>query len=209
MFAAIGVVAHSSRRAEAEKLAVTVKADFASFDNGTLGCDGNHDHVQHHLSHLPSTWSVILEDDAQPVPNFRHHIDQALTMSPTPIVSFYLGRQRPPHWQKRIPQALSNAYEDEASWVISTHLLHAVGYAIRTEHLPSLLDHLSARPVDEHISGWAKRFGHTIAYTVPSLVDHADWPTIVDHPDMQPRTPGRTAWDYGTRDTWNTTTVTL
>lgn len=203
----IGIVAHTSRSTQAQQLARHVNADFLSIDNGVLGCDDNHEAVQHYLANLPSTWSVVLEDDAQPVDNFREQIEAALPMSPSPIVSFYLGRKRPPHWQGRIKRALTNV--DDASWLIATHLLHAVGYAIRTELLPSLLAHTSTLPVDQHIGHWARYHGHTIAYTNPSLIDHADLPTIVEHPDGEPRTAGRTAWNVGTRHHWTSQTVTI
>ncbi len=205
----IGIVAHTSRAAAAKKLAAATNADYLSVDDGTLGAEGNHRATQTHLAGIPTTWTVILEDDAQPIDGFRHHLEQALLMAPSPIVSLYLGRQRPPHWQKRIAAAVAEANTTSASWIISGHLLHAVGYAIRTHLLPSLLAHHSPRPVDEHITSWAKQYGHTVAYTVGSLVDHADWPTIVAHRDRQPRRPGRTAWQLGGRNEWTTRAVTL
>jgi hypothetical protein len=205
----IGIVAHTSRSTQAKQLGRQVKSDFVSIDNGVMGCDENHYTVQRHLAALPSTWSIILEDDAVPVNDFRAQAEQALIMAPSPIVSFYLGRRRPPHWQGRIGNAVAQATHDQATWIVGTHLLHAVGYAIRTELLPSLLDHHSPRPSDEHITGWAQRFGHTISYTWPSLVDHADVPTIVEHPDGQPRPAGRKAWHTGSREHWTTKAVTL
>lgn len=205
----IGVVGHLTRSQQAKDLARQVKADFVSIDNGVLGCDGNHAMVQEHLTNLPSTWSVVLEDDAIPVDDFREQLTAALPMSPSPIVSLYLGKQRPPHWQRRISTAIAKAQHDDAPWIISTYLLHAVGYAIKTELLDSLLDHTSTQPSDQHITGWAKRYGYTISYTAPSLVNHADLPTIVDHPDGQLRTPGRTAWMYGGRHDWTSKAVTL
>lgn len=206
---AIGVVAHTTRSEQAKALSKAVTADFISIDNGLLGCDDNHEHVQHHLANLPATWSVILEDDAVPIPDFREQAQAALVMAPSPIVSFYLGRRRPPHWQNRIATALAQAQEVDAHWVVSTHLLHAVGYAIRTELLPSLLQHTTARPVDEHIGHWARHYGHTISYTHGSLVDHDDGPTIVQHQDGQPRHPGRKAWTVGGHDRWTTESVAL
>lgn len=205
----IGIVAHTLRAGEAKHLAKTVKADFISIDNGILGCDDNHHTVQHHLAALPSTWSVILEDDAQPVPNFRTHLTHCLPMSPSPIVSFYMGRSKPQHWQHRYRKALAHAKAADASWIQSTHLLHAVGYAIRTELIPYLLDHSTNLPVDQHIGHWARYHGHTIAYTYPSLVDHADTETLVDHPDGQPRPKGRKAHLVGEREQWTTTSVPL
>jgi len=191
-------------------LARTVKADLVSIDNGVMGCDDNHDLVQHHLAALPSTWSVILEDDADPVEGFRTQLRDALTMAPAPIVSLYLGRLRPPWAQHGAAAATEAADTEHADWIISTHLLHAVGYAIKTELLPSLLDYITPLPIDQHITRWAQSRGHTIAYTWPSLVDHADHPTVItQHPDGQPRTPGRIAWKTAPHPSWSTRSVTL
>ena len=205
----IGIVAHTSRVQAAKQLHRTTKADFISIDNGMMGCDDNHETVQHHLAALPSTWSVVLEDDAQPIDDFRHQLHAALVMAPSPIASLYLGKKRPPHWQKRIATALAEADQSNANWIIGTHLLHAVGYAIKTELLPNLLRHTTELPVDQHISSWARSHGHLISYCIPSLIDHADGPTVVNHPDKQPRRPGRKAWTVGTRERWTSDAVML
>lgn len=206
---ALGVVGHESRRERAKTLARFVGAKYFSVDDGTLGCDDNHAVVQGRLSTLPTTWSVVLEDDAVVPGDLQHQLLRALPMSPSPIVSLYLGRMRPPHWQNRIVAAIAHATNADASWIVSTHLLHAVGYAIRTDLLDSLLDHVTLLPVDQHIGNWARRFGHTIAYAWPSLIDHADLPTVVEHPDGQTRRPGRTAWRTGIRESWTTRSVTM
>lgn len=206
----IGVVAHTSRLAQAEHLADQVGATILSVDDGLLGCDDNHEQVQSLLATKPATWSVILEDDALPVEGFNDQLAQALTLSPSPIVSLYLGRLRPPQYQSAIEAATEAATLDNADWIISTHLFHAVGYAIRTELLPSLLNHLTPLPVDQHITTWAQQYGHTIAYTWPSLIDHHDGPTVItQHPDQEPRTPGRTAWNTAAHPTWSTRSVTV
>lgn len=208
-YIAIGIVGHVSRSEQVQHLRETISADVLSIDDGDMGCDANHDHVAQSLSWINSTWSVIVEDDAQPVSDFRAQLEEALVMAPTPVVSLYLGKLRPPHWQRRIATAVREAGRKDARWIVGTGLLHAVGYAIKTNLLPSLLTHTSTRPVDEHITNWARTYGHLVSYTFPSLVDHMDGPTIVDHPDGKPRKPGRTAWTTGTREQWNTNAVTL
>lgn len=207
----IGVVAHALRAKQAQALTRKVGADFISIDtNGLMGCDGNHEAVQRHLAALPSAFSVVLEDDAVPIDGFRDQLNEALLMAPTPIVSLYLGRLRPPWAQDGIQAAIGQAQDEAADWIIGTHLLHAVGYAIKTELLPSLLNYPpTPLPVDQHISRFAQTYGHLISYAFPSLVDHADLPTIVEHPDGQPRTPGRVAWQTGAHPNWSTRSVTM
>lgn len=201
----IGVVAHTARAAESTLLARMVCADFVSVDNGILGCDGNHVAVQTHLAGLPARWAVVLEDDAVVVPDFRVQLAAALEVAPAPVVSLYLGRLRPPQYQRQVVQAVARANSVDASWIVGRRMLHAVGYAIRTDVLGSLLNFESRLPADERVSAWAGG----VAYCWPSLVDHADLPTVVQHRDRQPRPPGRTAYRVGGRDVWTERSVPL
>lgn len=175
-----------------------VRADFVSVDNGVLGCDANHVAVQRHLSALPADWYVVLEDDAVVVPDWRRQVAAALEVAPQPVVSLYLGRLRPPQFVSQVVRAVGCANSADASWIVGRRMLHAVGYAIRADLLASLNDFDSALPADERLSAW--RSG--VAYCWPSLVDHADLPTVVRHRDGQPRQPGRTAYRVGGRDVW-------
>lgn len=204
----VGIVGHTTRSRHAEALARSV-GGFVAVDNGTLGCDRNHLSVLERLEHTPSTWAVVLEDDAAITPDFKAQLRQALPLAPSGLVSLYLGRQRPPQYQASIAAAVEEADAQDASWIISSRLFHAVGYAIKTSLLPSLLDFASHLPIDEHISAWAQLHGHVASYAWPSLVDHADMPTIVAHRDGEPRPPGRVAWRTGSRETWTTAAVSL
>lgn len=201
----IGIVNHISR----SDPPAADYADFISTDDGTLGCTANHLHVLRYLAKYPTSYTVVLEDDAIPADDFTDQLHKLLPMAPSPIVSLYMGKKRPPHWELRKAAALSEAHAVGASWIISTHLLHAVGYAIRTDLIPSLLQHSSRKPIDEHITDWAKRYGHLTSYTYPSVVDHQDGETTFTHQDRQPRQPGRKAWAFGTRTTWTTEAVIL
>jgi hypothetical protein len=207
---ALGIVAHTSRATQAKQLARTIRADFISFDSANLlGCDGNHRVVQQHLGALGADWAVIVEDDAEPIPRFREQLAAALEVAPSPIVSAYLGQSRPRQWQRRVKDAIDRANQAGAHWIRGDALLHAVAYCVRTELLAGLLQHQSRLPVDQHATSYARLHGHSVAYTVGSLCDHADGPTLFDHPDGHPRPPGRKAWQLGGHDTWNTCTVTL
>ena len=201
----VGVVGHTSRVSEAKLLARMVCADFVSVDNGVMGCDANHVAVQQHLAALPGDWAVVLEDDAVVVAGFRVQLAAALEVAPEPVVSLYLGRQRPPQYQRQVVQAVGRANLVDANWIVGRRMLHAVGYAIRCDVLGSLLDFDPPLPSDERLSAWCDR----VAYCWPSLVDHADLPTVVAHPDGQARPPGRVAYRVGGRDAWNDTSVDL
>lgn len=203
----IVVVAHHTRAAQAVDLAAAVSADATLFDDGTLGAAGNHRRAwDWHTDNTTSGWAVVLEDDAIPVTDFAEHLDDALDYAPADIVSLYLGRSRPPHWQGRIAEATDTADRTFAAWILGTHLLHAVAVAARAELAPVMAQwtRYLAEPVDGR-----EVFGHTVAYTWPSLVDHADGPPVADHADRSPRTQPRTAWRTGTPPTSWTGAVPL
>lgn len=205
---ALGVVGHSARLDMVDHMLEMVRADVVSVDDGTFGCEGNHRRVWGRLAaeHPRSSWSVVLEDDAQPVDNFDAQIEAALRTAPTPIVSLYLGRVRPVKCQTDIAAAVARDYD--AHWFVSNRLMHAVGVAIRTPLVDDMLSWTSrppviGRPIDEAVSRWATARRLQIAYTWPSLVEHADTPTVIArHQDGAPRPPGRRAWRAGGRSKW-------
>lgn len=184
-------------------------AAYLSMDSGQLGCKANHLRCWRYLARKASDFSLVLEDDAVLTSGFTDQLHSALDNAPTPVVSLYLGRQRPRQFQDRIAAATQQAEVQDASWIIGNHLLHAVAVAIRTDLLPSLLGRVTDLPIDHHISVWARQHRHQISYSWPSLVDHQDGPTLVNHPDGSPRTPGRTAWRTGTRTSWTSRSVEL
>lgn len=202
----IGVVGHVSRLPMAQQLAGKVCAQYVSIDDGTLGCSGNHLKVWATLAERnpDAEWLCVLEDDAIPCTNFRHQLNQALAVAPTPIVSLYLGTGFPTQWQRFIRAAVAKADTDNATWIASTDLLHAVGYAIHTNLIPDMLTHTNATlPIDQAISAWARRNKHQVAYTWPSLVDHHDGqPAITHRHDGRPRNKPRKAWRHGTHEHW-------
>jgi hypothetical protein len=204
------VVAHEARIVAATELAHALGA-VITVDDGSLGAEANHLIAWEATGTAESEWSLVVEDDALPVPGFLEQAEQALAVAPTPIVSFYLGKTKPKAWQHRIAQAVAHADMADAHWIDTHYLLHAVAVAMRTELREDWLATAPTLdfPIDQRLSEWARMRGHRIAYTLPSLVEHADWPTLVQHRDRQPRTEARIAWRTGTRDSWNRITVTI
>ena len=211
----IGIVAHTKRATQTHILMDQVQAAYTNIDDGTLGCDDNHRHVwQWLLQNTTDEWCIVLEDDALPVEGFINQAHQALTVAPSPVISFYLGRHHIPEleWEQRKQQAIARADQADAHFITSNHLLHAVAIAVRTDHIAPMLRHLNSvpiLPIDEAITHWIQNTGQDISYTWPSLADHADQPTLFRHRDKLPRPPGRIAYRTGTHTTWTDRAVTM
>lgn len=216
---AIGIVAHQARSANAHQLMEDAGAVRMSMSNGTLTCNDNHKLVLKRLSKYDTAWTCVLEDDAQLCDNWAENLQQALSLAPGPVVSFYLGTNLPAWYQpKTSPNAVplqplirkAIAKAGDACWITSPCLFHAVGYAIRTELIADLLATIDTNmSIDKAISNWAEANSHTVAYTNPSLVQHRDEPTLVKHRDGMPRTQPRVAHQHGAPTQWNATTVKL
>ncbi|WP_280365921.1 hypothetical protein [Nocardia wallacei] len=208
---AFGVVAHTARRPAAELLAAQLGA-YLSVDDGTLGAVGNHRHVWEVLVDAPARWVCVVEDDAVPVTDFGDQLAAALAAAPSPVVSLYLGRSRPPGWtQRQVRSAVDAADSVGACWVMADRMLHAVGVCLRANLVRDMLTHTrhvrKLVPVDQRFDRWLRLRKLRVAYSVPSLVDHRDGPTLIEHPDGQPRTEPRTAWRTGGRAAWTSLTV--
>lgn len=210
----IGIVGHVARLGMAQALAGTTGAEFVSIDDGTFGAEGNHRRVWRHLAQYGDPWGIVLEDDAVPVPDFRTQALNALAAAPTDIVSFYLGH--PEHWswypQRRtlLTEAGAEADRVDAHWIVTREILHGVAIAVRTHLIEDMLNHTaqSTLPIDYAIRQWCRDTNRDIAFTWPSLADHADTPTLIKHADGKPRTKARKAWRTGKLGIWTTKAVT-
>lgn len=210
----IAIVAHTTRTNQATQLAHTTNAQHINIDDGTLGCDNNHKTVlrwHHNQPHQPDDWCVVLEDDAQPIPDFNNQLDAALAAAPTPLVNLYLGTNYPPHYQAAIKKALAKAQRNQSNWLISNTFIHTVAYAIKYHLLASLIGYETTLPIDQHINHWANHPTNRwlTTYTHPSLVDHLDGDSIIHHADGVPRDKPRHAWTVGGRPFWTDITTQL
>ncbi|QZE10549.1 glycosyltransferase [Mycobacterium phage ScoobyDoobyDoo] len=227
---AVAVVAHPDRQRDMAP-ALREVADRCFIDDGRLGAGRNHLRAWRYLARQDSEWGVVLEDDALPVDGFSEQLTKALRVAPTPVVSLYLGRTRPPHRQHSINRALGMISVDgvDPHWLVSPYLLHHVGVAIHTDQIESLIEYMpwhlrTQTPPDEILSRWVQRGPKCqVSYTWPSLVDHNDeLPSVItsrtttlvdgmlaelygvpDERDKDDPRLKRVAWRTGTRETWN------
>lgn len=218
----VGIVAHATRHERAERLADAVGAGFITVDQGGLGPGRNHENCYEWLAEENCPWSVVLEDDASPVKNFRLQLDQVLRAAPTPLVSLYLGRGRPAQYQPSIAQVIAN----DSHFFLGDELLHHVGVAIRTPLIPGMLKYIrndldyydKKLPIDEAIGRWARSLNMKVSYCHPSIVNHAhELPTVIKRHLSQHKTETgkrgrkviRKAWAFGSRQNWNSTSIVI
>ena len=184
------VVAHHSRLDQAYGLAGRVGAAHVSVDYESRGARWGHlQALKWASARRERVW--ILEDDALAPHDFKERAAEWGQRFPTDLVSGYLGRKRPPQYQGLIRAKLAAADARGLDWITLPALVHGVCYSLPAGASGRVLRSLPRGAVDFAIgSAWGK----PPVYTVPSLVDHADGPTVEKHPDGEKRKPGRTAW---------------
>jgi len=196
----IGVVADLRRGEMGAELAEKVQADHLSIDTEGLGCTWNHSTMWRTHAENPADFCLVLEDDAVPVDGFRDQLAAALAEAPAGIVSLYLGRGYID--DRRTENFLRRAEVLDTNWIV-THgrIMHAVALAVRSDLITELVDNLPTgkQPFDRALSMWTRRRGHQIAYSWPSLVDHADHPSLVTRYNRSERR----AWRTGVREDWH------
>jgi len=208
----IGVVSHISRQGMGDSLVDRVCADLIYRDQtcppSIAGCAGNHARVLKDLHRMatPGEWSVVLEDDAIPVENFRNELKRALLKCDGELVGLYLGTGNPSGaTQQSICPAVIECLGRDASWIVAKWFISTVGYAVHSSRLASLVAALPdmSGPVDNRINEWSQTEGVETWYCQPSLVDHHDESSTIT--SFMPYR--RQAHRFGARDDWNRRTV--
>lgn len=212
MSIAVGIVAHTSRAQTARVLRRNTGAVAMNVDDGTLGCEKNHIVVLRALMYRHVDWIILLEDDAVPVDNFRFHVKRALSYAPAPIVGLYLGCGNPSgEAGRQSGLAARTAVEQNLAWIMGDALIGSVGYAVRIRLVEPMANAIALRgeELPLRVSRWAQSRNLDVAYTAPSLVDHADGEPADCSLGQSPRRSERRAWDHGTRTDWDTEAVPL
>lgn len=191
------VVGHTLRYEAATELARQLNAGL-SIDDGRLGTYKNHRRALLAGAESGASHVCILEDDAVPVENFVEHVERAAEAMPNDLIGLYVGKSRPQ--PELVEHAVRRAEETGASWLHSLSLLWGVSYLVPSHAVPALVAAADIRQLtpyaDRRIGrAWRASQGRPIYYTWPSLVDHADGPSITNEHGQ--REPGRVAHRVG------------
>lgn len=184
------VVGHHSRRTQADALATSLQAHLL-IDEGDNGANWNHRRALEWAA-AQLCRVVVVEDDAELVPNFLTQVEGWLRRYPDSLVSFYLGTGRPPQYQMQIAERLIVADKTRADFITLPRLIHGVCYSVPRQHIERVLVRWDTRKPADYAVGDA--YAGNVIYPCWSLVDHADGNPVESHPDGSPRTERRRAW---------------
>jgi hypothetical protein len=197
----IVIMAHPKRRARAESLREAVGGGVIVFDHGAgewaTGEAAWREGALWDASHV-----LVLQDDAEPAEGFVPALHRAVTSVPDSPISLYLGRVKPTRWAQNVSMAVGEAVATDAHWIRASHLLHGVGIVLPRKWITPMLDYCEMFPnvaYDQRIGQYLRRMRNkSTFYTWPSLVDHADVPSLVRHnDDHRIGTDGRVAYRVG------------
>lgn len=184
------IVAHHSRIMIAERLASNLNAKIF-FDESNHGANWNHKRAIDYLA-TNNQSGIIIEDDAIPCKNFKAESQRWISRFSTKIISFYLGKGRPPQYQHFIKKSINNSIKSRLDYIEIDNLIHGVGY-----YLPSsLTKQIQANwnysmPADFAVG---RAYGKKVVYPIRSLLEHSDIESVEKHQDGQQRTEIRRAW---------------
>ena len=137
-------------------------------------------------------WHLLLQDDAVPAHHLLERLPEALDRVPRrSIVSLYLGNVRPlaMKWEK----VARRADTEGASWIVGPRCLWGVAIALPVPLIPAMVGYADRQhgiPDDMRVGRWGQRERLEVWHPWPSLVSHADAPSLTGHG------PGRTARSF-------------
>lgn len=129
---------------------------------------------------------IVIEDDAVPVIQFMEKEKYWLGEFPDDLVSFYLGVGRPPQRQTTIAHMLRDADKSGKDYIALQQLLHGVCYSLPVDMVGQVLARMNRNEAADYAIGNSLRqlTDRPIIYPVFSLVDHADLPSVEQHPSV-------------------------
>lgn len=188
------VIAHHTREQAAHTLADRLGA-VMFVDGKRRGAFWNHRRALEWA--VTQDHPVIVEDDAILCDSFEALAEEWATRFPNELLSFYLGRSRPPQYQAEIKTRLAEADADGTDWIELCQLIHGVAYTLPGALVPDVIGNLTNGPADFAIGrAWTAATGRHIIYPSVSLVDHDDVPSIEQHVDGIRARGTRRAWRF-------------
>jgi hypothetical protein len=195
---AVVVVSHPARSDAALHLAAELGGALV-VDDGR-GEWATHERALEWAAGQRASHALVVQDDAVPVPRMIDHAAAAVDAYPGGPIGLYVGRSRPRPGQ--VERAVVEAEKHGASWLEADSLLWGVATILPSGDLPGMLEWCSrsALPYDQRVGSWYRRASRPVRYTWPSLVDHADGPSLIPG---RPRREPRTAWRVGSPTSWD------
>lgn len=150
-------------------------------DNGFLGEWRNHRRALEWCRSQDATHALVLQDDAVPVDGFLDHVQEAARRRPDDLISLYVGTGRP--WAGSVLEAVEEARRSHASWLVADGPVWGVGIVWPVSCINDFLSWSELwrhrLPYDQRAHAWSQVTGRRCYYTWPSLVNHADTPSVI------------------------------
>lgn len=135
-------------------------------------------------------WHMVIQDDALVCEDLMAGLESALdVLGPEGLLSAYTGTGRPN--QNHVRKAWRHATDKGHSWMCTRSLCWGVAIIAPVKTIPDMLAWCSAKPrarktYDMRIGEYYRDvLNWRTWYTVPSLVDHRDGPSLVGHGGIQ------------------------
>lgn len=138
------------------------------WDNHYNGARWNHLRALTQPVKANVTHVVILEDDAEPVPDFNTELMTRIQQHPDDLQSMYLGTGRPVYTQQKIDRILEDLQDDSFMY---PSLFHGVCYVVPVNRIHVFQNPSPTQEADFCIG---ETWNRDIRYWKRSIVDHAD-----------------------------------
>ncbi len=191
----VHVVGHVARERQAVELAVSLGATL-HMDNGTLGVYGNHRRALTAAAESGRQSALVVEDDALPCTDLLDAAEWYAEQRPDHMLGLYVGRSKPRGLQHAIERWIAE-HDSTEQWLdapaIQRRLWWGVGYVVPTADIPNVITTAdrTCGLADLRLGAWHHR-NRRVSYPWPSLVDHADVPSVNNESIRRPT--GRVAW---------------
>lgn len=200
------IVAHPARSRQAFDLDDQLGGAYIALDVAGDGEWANHARALRWGAQQGTTHVLCIEDDALPVPDLLHEADKAVEAWPDGCISLYVGTGRPR--RQAVEIAIARAEQAGSNWLQADSLLWGVAFIMPTFDIAPMLAWAenSSLPTDQRIGAWYRSQGRDVRYTWPSLVNHADIPSLIPN---RPRPEKRVAHRVGTVDEYRGVPATI